>query len=160
MAATERHKALVLATTLCRWPRAAAPRASERWAASRGQIDAAILSSTRIGWSMASAFEFADDRGNHMQLADLSPAGFLQILKEAVTRRHEEAAARAFVGHLGRAGPRRVSFDIPHKLCRSKKITGMQRAAVATLACDGFWTKSRLREAGYELRNTLQRVQT
>ena len=155
LSAVERRKAQVSATTLSKWWRAAAPRASDSWANSRGPINAAILSAKRIGWSMISAFEAADDRGNRMQLADISPAGFLQVLKEAVQRRHEEAAARAFANHTGRSGPRRVAFDIPRKLYRSKKITGPQRAAVATLACDGFWTKTRLRDAGYVLPDTL-----
>ena len=154
-AAVAPASAMVHPRTLSQWWGAAAPQAATTWASSRGPINAAILSAKRLGWSMLSAFEVTDDGGHRFFLADVSPAGFNQLLAAAAQRVHEMHAAKKLAASYGGSGPQRVSFDVPRRLYRSRKTSGPSRAAIATLACDGFWPKTRLAEAGYILDDTL-----
>ncbi len=134
--------------------RASASAARRAWSEVRGPVGAAIMTLTRIGWSMTNAFTMVDARGNEIVLTTASPALVRRLLVDATI----DAAERVVGARWAKADPefegRRVCPDLAVKAIRGGmggKMTAQQAACFRAAACDGIYTRHRAVEEGYEV---------
>jgi hypothetical protein len=123
------------------------------WSKVRGPISATMLSLDRIGWHWITEKQWTDDLGVTHDIADLSPWLMNSMLKHSVTRLAERTLA-AKIGHPSLTDGR-ACVDLVRNYARKKQNQGRSRQVVEAAATNMLWSKTRLRDAGYDIENVM-----
>ena len=124
-----------------------------KWSATRGPIGAAILTIDRIGWSPISATKWKDDRGIEIDLTLYSPKLFDILVRDSCQRLAERSLAKKTADPL--LVNRSACLDPARDYIKKRKHSTKAKSAVAAVVTNSLWTKSRLRESGYQLDDVL-----
>ena len=124
-----------------------------RWSQTRGPIGAAILSMERIGWHFLSPVKWVDDMKIVRDLDAMGPKLFDIIVKESTQRTAERSVAKKS-GFKCLEG-KRACFDVIRNFITAPNRTSKRdKDVVHATACNAIWSKTRLKEAGYDVECT------
>ena len=126
---------------------------TRRWSQVRGPLGAMFLSLDRIGWYTCDGRTFLDDLGITRDIMSFTPAAWKGFLKASVQRMHERDLGLK-TGYPELRG-RRACVDVVRRVARSSKTPKEGARLLTTNACNGIWTKTRAKAAGYELEDSL-----
>ena len=142
-------KSLTGAELAWAWKNAASQEGG--WASSRGVARRCILTLGRLGWEMPGPFTFLNEFGEKVSLTKTAPSLVDDMLREANQRSLERQVARKL--DVGDDDMARVCCDTVRRVLSpaSKKIDALGKSLVRAMACGSYWTRSRMREAGYEV---------
>ncbi len=134
--------------------RAEASVARRTWGEVRGPIGACIMTLTRLGWAMTSAFTLVDRRGVEVSLTTTAPALLRRMLIEATMDAAEKVVGARWSGKDPEFKGRRVCPDLAIKAIKGgmgSRLNAQQVAMFRAAACDGVYTRHRAAEEGYEV---------
>ncbi len=124
------------------------------WGAARGPISAAHLTLHRVGWTMDTAFSVTTDRGDVVSLTKTSPKLLQVMLHEAVVRQlQRQVGASIAVKDDDFADRRAAAEHIAAQLRTDKRMSGRDRAAYMSVACNAVMTLDRASRCGYLVSN-------
>ncbi len=124
------------------------------WGAARGPISAVHLTLHRIGWTMDSAFNVTTDRGDAICLTKTSPKLLQVLLHDAVTRKLQREVGVSIAANDDDFTDRRAAADhIAAQLRSDKRLSGRDRAAYMSVACNAVMTRDRASRCGYLISN-------
>ena len=135
------------------------PGSAVRWNHVRGPVTGAAYALHRIQWRWKDAFTMISDFDEEVSLPAHSPCMLGNMLKQADLRALQRDAASKVQQtiplldheehHLYQQ--RRLCFDVAKKYIASSKVDPIGKAITRCLSVGCIWTKTRLKEAGYEV---------
>ena len=116
------------------------------WRHVAGPLGALKFSAERIGWTIRSPFDWLDDRGIELPLADMSPAMLKWHIRQSSERFIERSIADSF-DHVEYSG-RRANLRIVRSVLRAKRhehaLSHNEKASLVAAASNAVWTNKRL----------------
>ena len=126
---------------------------TRRWSQVKGPLGAMALSLDRIGWFTYDGKTFVDDLGISRAVTSFTPAAWKGLLKAAVQRMHERELGLK-TGYPDLRGFR-ACVDVVRRISRSCRTSKDGARLLVTNACNGVWTRTRAKAAGYIVESTL-----